>query len=236
MQWDLVLIFFIFVKPYELNGEIGAATPMNKLRRNLILIKEDCGDVCDTSDKFSKVAGIYFNQIVKNIQCEYLFESPQIENNTDVSEQQLKNKPPLLSNLPKEIQQQYTFDGRIPILHNYINDIDYLQKAEKKAQMKIIRDKLWERKSIEIDQKLFRNNKLFGAYGREVVLDMTKLIKEYMIEQVQNGHVLVIGSQSPWIETILIELGAAKITTLEYDVIRTDHPKASFPELKSANI
>ena len=80
------------------------------------------------------------------------------------------------------------------------------------------------------------HNKLFGAYGTEVVLDMTKLIKEYMIEQVQNGHVLVIGSQSPWIETILIELGAAKITTLEYDVIRTDHPKASFPELKSANI
>ena len=80
MLWYLVFIFFIFVKPYELNGEIGAATPMNKLRRNLILIKEDCGDVCDTSDKFSKVAGIYFNQIVKNIQCEYLFESPQIEN------------------------------------------------------------------------------------------------------------------------------------------------------------
>ena len=43
--------------------------------------------------------------------------------------------------------------------------------------------------------------------------------------QVQDGHVLVIGSQSPWIETILIELGAAKITTLEYDEIRTDHPK-----------
>ena len=38
--------------------------------------------------------------------------------------------------------------------------------------MKIIRAKLWERKSIEIDQNLFRNNKLFGAYGKEVVLDM----------------------------------------------------------------
>ena len=65
-----------------------------------------------------------------------------------------------------------------------MNDIDHLQKAEKKATMKIIRAKLWERKSIEIDQNLFRNNKLFGAYGKEVVLDMTKLIKEYMNEQV----------------------------------------------------
>ena len=44
----------------------------------------------NTSDNFPKVPGIYFDQIVKNIQCEYLFESPQIENSTDVSEQQLK--------------------------------------------------------------------------------------------------------------------------------------------------
>ena len=78
--------------------------------------------------------GIYFDQIVKNIQCEYLFEYPQIEDSTDVSEQQFKNKPPLLSNLPKEVQQQYTFEGQIPIFHNCINDIDHLQKARKKPQ------------------------------------------------------------------------------------------------------
>ena len=73
-----------------------------------------------------------------------------------------------------------------------MNDIDHLQKAEKKATMKIIRAKLWERKSIEIDQKLFRNNKLFGAYGTEVVLDMTKLIKEYMNEQEQVCHLVLV--------------------------------------------
>ena len=36
---------------------------------------------------------------------------------------------------------------------------------------------------------------------------------------------MVIGSQSPWIEAILLELGAAKITTLEYAVIKSDYPQ-----------
>ena len=38
-------------------------------------------------------------------------------------------------------------------------------------------------------------------------------------------HVLVIGSDSPWIETILLAKGAAKITTLEYANITVEHPK-----------
>ena len=52
--------------------------------------------------------------------------------------------------------------------------------------MEINRDKLWERKSIEIGQELYRNDMLFGGYGTEVVFNMTRLIKEYMIEQVCN--------------------------------------------------
>ena len=184
MLWHLVIVFFIFEKPHEINGDIGAAMPMKKLRRNLILIKEDCGDVCDTSDNFSKLPGIYFDRIEKNIECEYLFESPLIENSTDVSEQQFNNNPPILYHVPKDIQQQYTFEGRIPILHQYMNDIDYLLNPNKKARMEIRKDKLWEKNSIEINQEEFRNDMLFGAYGADVVLNMTKLIREYMIEQV----------------------------------------------------
>merc|ERR1719411_609564 len=56
---------------------------------------------------------------------------------------------------------------------------------------------------------------------------MTKNIQEYMLDQVKDGHVLVIGSQNPWIEVILLEMGAAKITTLEYAAIQTDHPQIS---------
>ena len=45
------------------------------------------------------------------------------------------------------------------------------------------------------------------------------------IFQIVDKHVLVIGSILPWIEAILIHLGAAKVTTLEYAKVKNDHPK-----------
>ena len=36
---------------------------------------------------------------------------------------------------------------------------------------------------------------------------------------------LVIGSITPWIETILLAEGAEHITTLDYNVYECDHPK-----------
>ena len=35
----------------------------------------------------------------------------------------------------------------------------------------------------------------------------------------------MIGSQAPWLEAVILELGAKKITTLEYALIETDHPQ-----------
>ena len=43
--------------------------------------------------------------------------------------------------------------------------------------------------------------------------------------QVQDKHILVIGSQTPWIETILLNKGAKNITTFDYVKIKSDHPQ-----------
>ena len=42
---------------------------------------------------------------------------------------------------------------------------------------------------------------------------------------VQNQHILVIGTQVPWIEAILLDMGAKKITILEYNDIVSQHPQ-----------
>ena len=160
-----------------------------------MLIKEDCGEVCDSSDNFFKKPGIYFDQIVKNFQCEYLFESPLLANNLDVSGQQLNNVPPSLDNLPKDVQQQYTFEGRIPLLHHYLNDMAYLKDAKQKAQIGKIGAKLWEKKNIEIGQENYRNHTLVGGYSIEVVVNMTRLIKEYMLEHVSMYLLTLIGTR-----------------------------------------
>lgn len=40
-----------------------------------------------------------------------------------------------------------------------------------------------------------------------------------MKDWVRGGNVLVIGSEQPWIEAILLEYGAANVTTLDYNEI-----------------
>ena len=51
-----------------------------------------------------------------------------------------------------------------------------------------------------------------------------------------NGVILVIGSDSPWIETLLLDKGAAKIITLEYAKITVQHPNITIMSPKELKI
>ena len=42
---------------------------------------------------------------------------------------------------------------------------------------------------------------------------------------IENKSFLIIGSQIPWIESLLLYLNAGHVTTLEYNPYKTDHPK-----------
>ena len=95
---NISIHFFILFISYKVTNAGGGVDysveknaiilPMEKLKRNLEFIKEDCGEVCDTSDNFVKKPGLYFDKIVKNIECDYLFESPLIDSsNADMAEQ-----------------------------------------------------------------------------------------------------------------------------------------------------
>ncbi len=48
---------------------------------------------------------------------------------------------------------------------------------------------------------------------------------------VSGGHVMVIGSQNPWIEAMLLEMGAANVTTLEYNKIVSRVPNLRCGEI-----
>ena len=43
-------------------------------------------------------------------------------------------------------------------------------------------------------------------------------------ESIKNKKIAVIGSQSPWIEAILVNAGAKSVTTVEYNVPTCNHP------------
>ena len=45
--------------------------------------------------------------------------------------------------------------------------------------------------------------------------------------EIKDKNVLVIGSETPWIEAMLLTKGVKSVTTLEYKRIKTQHPKLS---------
>lgn len=81
----------------------------------------------------------------------------------------------------------------------------------------------WSKSIVNKWRQLFRQELLIGPYGPRAVKMISVGIDFHMIEKVQNGNVLVVGSQSPWVEAIILEKGARHITTLEYGSIASDH-------------
>ena len=92
----------------------------------------------------------------------------------------------LITIVPQEILQHYTFDGRIQLQPLYAHAENGDSIKFKNANLQAIHEgkkaQIWSRENIEASQEIYRKDIMRGIYGIEV--NMTKLIKEYMIEQV----------------------------------------------------
>lgn len=206
------------------NGALLEPKPMPNIHRNLILLKEDCGQVCDTSDRYLKKAGKYFDIIEKNFECPYLFDHfldpPLLQEQLIAKHYQKSGKqmvPPDVYEVPPEILEMYLFERRVPVNYLHIDDSDWTKDEDKNEP--------WNESMIEQLFIKIKNKSLIGGYGVQESLNIENAIKDHMLPQVKDGHVLVIGSQTPWIEAILLYHGAAKVTTLEYSKIISQHPK-----------
>ena len=98
----LLLIIFITSIAHHANCEIDVfenvpnrqfITPqkMPTIYRNLLFLKEDCGEVCDTSDNFVKKPGKYFDVIKKEFECDFLLESSSMYQKLVLDEQMIKD-------------------------------------------------------------------------------------------------------------------------------------------------
>ena len=69
-------------------------------------------------------------------------------------------------------------------------------------------------------------NVVEGPYGpseTEVLYETLNLFKNKVIGK----KALVIGSETPWVEAILLAVGAKHVTTLEYNRIKSTHPQVN---------
>ena len=114
--------------------------------------------------------------------------------------------------IPDELQKEYTMNGQIPVFDWYFDGRNDLHKEE------------WTQNYIHsFVTKYTIENIKYGnegpsPYGHEVCMNLLKSFEDYNIK---NKKVAVVGSTSPWIEAILINL-QNEVTTIEYNVPNTN--------------
>eukprot|EP00095_Tigriopus_kingsejongensis_P005113 maker-scaffold161_size295871-snap-gene-1.34 protein:Tk05113 transcript:maker-scaffold161_size295871-snap-gene-1.34-mRNA-1 annotation:"hypothetical protein GUITHDRAFT_82324" len=170
-------------------------------------IKAHCGEVCQTEVFNTNVVGKgqWYDIIEKNINCQELFENVHI---TDFE----LDLPRAMKKIPKFLLDDYSYQGRVPLLPMYMDD-----------SHGITHSLVWSEEEIRSFRSHIRNGNKIGSYGEEATQRIMQNIKDHL--SVQDKHVLVIGSQHPWIEAILLEFGAKEVTTLEYVKIVSEVPQ-----------
>ncbi len=82
------------------------------LKKTIASVRESCGQVCDTS--VTGKPDKYYEYIEKEVNCEALFSNPDIDVPSQFTD--APRRP------PKWLAPEYTYGGRVPIVHWYLDD------------------------------------------------------------------------------------------------------------------
>ena len=115
--------------------------------------------------------------------------------------------------LPESLRQEFTSCGSIPVEHMYVvgdNGTHYTYEQEDIE------------KYINHSRKLLRSQTYrLATLSRSELWLVSTLAKL----KLYNSHCAIIGSSSPFYESMLIALGAAKVTVFEYNELTYNHEK-----------
>ena len=179
---------------------------------------KSCGPVCNMDTK--GVQGKYFDFVKKTIDCKAIF-SP-------VPQSLTMHPPPL--DPPADLQKDYSMPGKQEISNQrksyHRNDLhtdDQMKgtwsKAMIDAEVKIISEQRYVDMTTVVTKKGLAKK---GGYGESETKKLHEFFEKHRAE-IQGHHCAVVGSQTPWIEALLLQVGAAKITTIEYGTIKSEH-------------
>jgi len=189
---------------------------VNTLYDRMDRIRLHCGDLCSMNDsttiqKFrssNSSSEINFHISVPNVDCHSILSMEEI----DEGDMTFPEHPPV------KLVSFYSIQGDIPIHQREILKYEYLGAQE---------ELVWTRAVINEQIQQAKERTLEGSYGAAIanhVQDQLLSIKEKLIH---STNILVIGSEYPWVEAILLSLGVPHVTTLEYRPIRSEHENLS---------
>lgn len=131
------------------------------------------------------------------------------------------NQPPTFQSLSDATQFDFSMQGRVQVHSNPDTHFKIWNRDTLAPH--------WDRAYVEqFIQDYTRFNIIRGRQGEEGYPGASKLhclaFDKYLTV---GAKVAVIGSQSPWIEAMLLNYGAGQVTTVEYNLPICDHPDIS---------
>ena len=119
--------------------------------------------------------------------------------------------------IPHELLPEYTMNGQIPVRNWWLDSRDALAESN------------WTKEYVDTFKVRFTpENIRSNTHGREPYGGAANLLLSSFLDfDIKDKNVAVIGSATPWIECILMNLGN-KTTTIEYNV-----PNVSCYDMKS---
>lgn len=189
-----ILLVFTMIKKMG-NEEVFFMKEIEKVR-NI------CGELCDTSRRGQP--SIFFDKISAKVNCKALFRNVYVDATHGYSEAPRY--------IPSVFMKDFTMGGKIRLNEMYFNQ-PYLGNNAKTP--------VWTTLSINQYISQAKLGQLNGTYG----MSETNALRDGLNHApgVKNGRILVIGSEYPWVEACLLEVGANSIVTLEYGQIKSEH-------------
>jgi len=185
-----------------------AARAQTSTTTNRTSVADDnsCGQIC--SVKFSsKQAGRYYPLLRKHVNCSAMMR--RMANPPAVR----ITPPPRIP--PPDTYMSFTQNGQCPLKAKWYID----QSNSSSSSRPLYFDASKFRKLMEAD----RSGKIISHYA-----DPYRLLKRTLFRYrnyIKNAHVAVVGTAMPWAEAILMNLGAGRITVLEYRALVIEHKR-----------
>ena len=166
---------------------------------------EVCGDLCDPQGRSHAYRqGPIVGTRQANVHCDKLFA-------TDLLEAASPRWPPPAT-MPRAMEADYLklAQGQ----KNYYTAEKYSGSTAQTAS--------WTVELVEGMIKKAKAGDFAGNYGKAAVEGVAQAAKKF-----KGKSVLVIGSENPWVEALLLWQGARHVYTLEYGSINSTHPQIS---------
>eukprot|EP00937_MAST-01D_sp_MAST-1D-sp2_P002288 g2288.t1 len=186
-------------------------------------VHEGCGQLCSYGGT-GPPGALGFQALRKPVNCQALYSN--IEADSPATSWPPPRQP------PPAMLADYTMGGRVQITPYY-----FAQKysggdgTKDETGQQINRENVWTKDEIDQQVAQARAGTLPGTYGpgetSNVIAGFRATCQRAPDLCVAGKHMMVIGSERPWLEAVLLAEGAARVTTVEYGVIRSEHPQVS---------